>query len=72
MPIKKLTVKEIYERRGKGLCFECDDKFGHSIVIKYYLYIQACFNDNNADEVEIEGEKVHVFWPLSFFFVLFW
>ncbi|KAK0575192.1 hypothetical protein LWI29_035342 [Acer saccharum] len=50
MLIKKLTTEEIDERRRKGLCFKCNEKFGPGHRCKKLFMIRACFNESDADE----------------------
>ncbi|KAK0591066.1 hypothetical protein LWI29_035200 [Acer saccharum] len=64
VPIKRLTTKEIDERRKKGLCFKCNEHFGPRHRCKKLCMIQACFNDSDADEeMEITGESLEIQWP---------
>lgn len=39
VPIRRLTQQEMQERRAKGLCFNCDDKFerGHKCRSPQFL-----------------------------------
>ena len=50
VPVKRLSTKEISERRKKGLCFKCNEQFGPRHHCKKLFMIQACFNKRDADE----------------------
>lgn len=51
-PIKRLTVAEQQERRSKGLCFNCDERFhpGHRCAKKQFLLLLS-------DEPNLEPEN---------------
>jgi hypothetical protein len=59
--IKRLTAEEVKERREKGLCFNCDEKFvpGHRCAKLFWLEVLAAEEepplDHSLDEEE-EGE----------------
>ena len=44
--VKKLTPEEIKDRREKGLCFNCDEKFvrGHKCAKLFWLEV-CCDNE---------------------------
>ncbi|CAN0904661.1 Retrovirus-related Pol polyprotein from transposon 17.6 [Linum grandiflorum] len=53
LPIKRLNPTEIRERRDKGLCFNCDEKFvpGHRCK---KLFLIETIEDGEDDEVDLE------------------
>ncbi|KAJ0025168.1 hypothetical protein Pint_07508 [Pistacia integerrima] len=64
MLIRRLTMEESDQRRKKGLCFKCNEKFGPEHHCKKLFMIQACLNDNDADEeMEIIGGSLEIPWP---------
>ncbi|KAH7570554.1 hypothetical protein JRO89_XS05G0132800 [Xanthoceras sorbifolium] len=50
-----MTTEERNERRRKGLCFKCSEKFGPGHVCKKLFLIQTTLEDND-DDVEIEDD----------------
>ncbi|KAH7565110.1 hypothetical protein JRO89_XS09G0135600 [Xanthoceras sorbifolium] len=55
---KKMTPEELNERKRKGLCFRCNEKFGLGHQCKKLFLIQASFNDSDEDEdMGIEGDS---------------
>lgn len=50
IPIKRMTTKELNERRRKGLCFKCNEKFGPSHICKKLFLIQVTLEDSDGDE----------------------
>ncbi|KAK0581463.1 hypothetical protein LWI29_014052 [Acer saccharum] len=57
-PIKKMTTEELNERRKKGLCFHCNDKYGPAHECKRLFMIQASWEDSDEDEdMEVEDEN---------------
>ena len=54
-----MTIEELNERKKKGLCFNCNEKFSPSHGCKRLFLIQANFDDSDKDiEMEIEGDEV--------------
>lgn len=51
-----MTSEELAERRRKGLCFHCNDKFGPGHVCKKLFMIEACWEEADGDVV-IEAEE---------------
>ncbi|XP_060969861.1 uncharacterized protein LOC133037067 [Cannabis sativa] len=49
LPIKKLSPAELKERRDKGLCFTCDEKFSHGHKCKNRMLI-LCAQDEEENE----------------------
>ncbi|GAV81771.1 hypothetical protein CFOL_v3_25224 [Cephalotus follicularis] len=62
LPIMKLTSAEIKERRDKGLCFNCDEKYkaGHKCKPEFLLLQvddEEELEENNQAELEVlQGE----------------
>ncbi|KAI9174210.1 hypothetical protein LWI28_013743 [Acer negundo] len=54
--MKKLTPEEVNERRKKGLCFCCNEKFGPGHQCKKLFTIQAVLEESDSD-VEMEVEE---------------
>ena len=48
---------EIKERRGKGLCFYCDEKFGPGHRCKRLFSIEACWPDDETKAEDQEDEE---------------
>lgn len=55
MPIKRLSPSELQDRRDKGLCFNCNDKFGPGHRCKKLFLIEGRWFD---EEDEGGGMKV--------------
>lgn len=51
-----MTIEELNERRRKGLCFICNDKFGPGHVYKKKFLIQVTLGDSD-DDVEMEEDR---------------
>jgi hypothetical protein len=45
--IKKLSQAELKERRDKGLCFNCDDKFSPGHRCKKLFLIEGIYEEDN-------------------------
>ncbi|CAL8163050.1 unnamed protein product [Prunus armeniaca] len=64
IPIKRLFAVELKERKNKGLCYNCDEKFSLGHRCKKLFLIEDCWaNEENdakdADTHEVElGEEV--------------
>ncbi|KAI9165992.1 hypothetical protein LWI28_024310 [Acer negundo] len=55
-PVRKMTTKELNERRRKGLCFRCNEKFGPGHQCKKLFLIQACLEESDDDvEMDLDG-----------------
>ena len=54
-PMKKLTCKEMQNRRTQGLCFNCDEKFtpGHRCKGSQLLLLEA--NNECTDDEKTNG-----------------
>ncbi|KAJ0089299.1 hypothetical protein Patl1_32190 [Pistacia atlantica] len=59
MPIKKLSLVELREIREKGLCFNCNEKFGPEHQCKKLFLIEGCWFDGDDDDVDMEVEEVN-------------
>ncbi|KAI0497361.1 hypothetical protein KFK09_020584 [Dendrobium nobile] len=64
---KRLTEKEVHEKRAKGLCFRCDEKYmpGHKCRDRTLQVLLVCDNEEDEEEggssSEVEGEeKLHL------------
>ncbi|KAJ0014031.1 hypothetical protein Pint_20314 [Pistacia integerrima] len=57
--IKKMTTDELSERRKKGLCFHCNERYAPGHNCKKLFMIEASWEDKDGDvEMEIEGKDV--------------
>lgn len=57
--VKRLTIEEMNERKRKGLCFRCNDKFVPGHRCKKLFSIQVCQDDSDDDaEMEIVNDTV--------------
>jgi hypothetical protein len=52
-----LNPREIKERREKGLCFNCDEKFGPGHRCKKIFFIESCWDNEGVDEGESETDE---------------
>lgn len=57
IPIKKFSPSELQNRREKGLCYTCDEKFivGHKCKSKYFLLVHQ---EDTADELTFPMTQV--------------
>ena len=55
LPIKKLSPAELKDRRDKGLCFTCDEKFSYGHKCKNRMLI-LCAQDEDECEPEMENK----------------
>ena len=53
--VKRMTSEELNERKRKGLCFKCNDKFGPGHRCKKLFMIQAYF-EGSDDDIDMEIE----------------
>lgn len=58
-PIKKLTWEELQERKDKGLCFNCDEKFerGHNCKKKARVFMLCQEDQESESENEDTAEE---------------
>ncbi|RZC65112.1 hypothetical protein C5167_008797 [Papaver somniferum] len=56
-PIRRMMIEEINERKRKGFCFKCNEKFVPGHRCKKLFSIQANLEDGD-DDVEIEVEEI--------------
>ncbi|XP_062104135.1 uncharacterized protein LOC133815295 [Humulus lupulus] len=54
LPIKRLSPAELKERRDKGLCFTCDEKFSYGHKCKNRMLI-LCAQDEEETNLETES-----------------
>lgn len=52
-----MTTEELNERRRRGLCFKCNEKFGPGHKCKKFFLIQATLVDSD-DDVEMEDDGI--------------
>ena len=60
MPIRRLSPVELKERRDKGLCYNCNEKFAHGHRCKKLFLIEAYTTEEHGDvsmELELEEEQ---------------
>lgn len=59
-PVRRLTQTEQLERRSKGLCFNCDEKFhtGHRCAKKQFLLLLMDDYDEELGSPETEPETI--------------
>ena len=61
--IRRLTLAELKNRRDKGLCYNCDEKFGPGHHCKKLFLIEGSWSDDEEDdgkvleEIEEKGEE---------------
>jgi hypothetical protein len=55
--IKKLSPAELKERRDKGLCFNCDDKFSPGHKCKKLFLIEGIYEEDNERPSEEEARE---------------
>ncbi|GAV69136.1 hypothetical protein CFOL_v3_12637, partial [Cephalotus follicularis] len=60
MPIKKLSPAQLKERREKGRCFNCNEKFGPGHRSKKLFLIEGCWCDGGDNDVNMEVEDMAV------------
>ncbi|KAH9766092.1 hypothetical protein KPL70_002068 [Citrus sinensis] len=63
LPVRRLAPVEMQEKRIKGLCYNCDEKFTPRHRCKKLFLIEACYDGDNdvvmdEDEAIIEDSKV--------------
>ena len=63
IPVRKLIAKEIQQRREKGLCFNCDEKFhkNHKFTVKFTILLS-----NIDEQQEDDSEEALEFIPEVF------
>uniref|UniRef100_A0A2N9EH24 Amine oxidase n=1 Tax=Fagus sylvatica TaxID=28930 RepID=A0A2N9EH24_FAGSY len=59
MPVQRLTPMQMLERRKKGLCYNCDERWSSDHRCKNRkLYLMEEVEDEEAELIEIEEEEV--------------
>lgn len=53
----KLTHREMMEKRAKGICFTCDDKWSHNHVCKNRRELNIILGETEDEPLEV-GEEV--------------
>ena len=57
--IRRMSPTELKERRDKGLCYNCNDKFIPGHRCKKLFLIEACYEEEDEDMVmDIEAQEV--------------
>ncbi|CAL5377841.1 unnamed protein product [Camellia sinensis] len=54
LPIKRLSPAEHHDRRSKGLCFNCNEKFSPGHRCKKLFLIEGSWSDEEDDDVDME------------------
>jgi hypothetical protein len=64
----RITNQEAKERRGKGLCYYCDEKYsiGHRCKWPQLFMIEDYPYDENSEEDQLEAELIEVTPEISF------
>ena len=59
MTFKRLTETEIQDKRAKGLCFQCDEKFslGHQCKDKSLQVLTMCDEEEGVEEAKEEKAR---------------
>ncbi|KAK0600184.1 hypothetical protein LWI29_012574 [Acer saccharum] len=60
IPVRKMTPTELYDRRNKRLCYNCDEKFKPGHRCKKLFVIEACLDEDDGDlimEEDCEDEN---------------
>nr|POF00120.1 hypothetical protein CFP56_19082 [Quercus suber] len=60
MPVRRLSPAELKERRDRGLCYNCNEKFSPGYRCKKLFLIEACTTEEDGDvsmELELEEEQ---------------
>ena len=67
-PFRRITNQEARERRGKGLCYYCDEKYsiGHRCERPQLFMIEDSPCDENSEEDQLEAELTEVTPEISF------
>lgn len=53
LPIKRLSPAELHDKRSKGLCFNCNEKFNLGHRCKKLFLIEGSWSDEEDDDVDI-------------------
>lgn len=53
IPVKKLSPAEMKDRRDKGLCYTCDEKFHHGHMCKNRMMIMCVYDTEDSDSEEL-------------------
>ncbi|CAB4265105.1 unnamed protein product [Prunus armeniaca] len=60
MPIKRLSAAELKERRDKGLCYNCDEKFSPGHHCKKLFLIEGCWSNEENDAKDVDTHEVEL------------
>lgn len=58
--IKRLTPKQMQERRNKGLCFNCNEKFRPGHKCKKLFSLEACWPEEEETLLDDDEEGGHM------------
>ncbi|KAA8517478.1 hypothetical protein F0562_017771 [Nyssa sinensis] len=58
LPVRKMSPAEIAERREKGLCYNCNEKFSSGHRCRKLFVIEACREDDDSDVIMEEEDVV--------------
>ncbi|KAA8548911.1 hypothetical protein F0562_000595 [Nyssa sinensis] len=58
LPVRKMSPAEIAERREKGLCYNCNEKFSPGHRCRKLFVIEACREDDDSDVIMEEEDVV--------------
>ncbi|XP_061340529.1 uncharacterized protein LOC133287007 [Gastrolobium bilobum] len=58
IPIKRLTAAEMMERREKGLCYYCNEKFNRTHVCKSKMFIMLVQDEDNEAPDKNGGDEL--------------
>lgn len=73
VPIQRLTLLQMKERRERGLCYDCDKKWGlgHKCMATR-LFIMECTDSSEEEEVQLlpnpsnsKDDSVHLEYAMS-------
>ncbi|KAF8378270.1 hypothetical protein HHK36_029609 [Tetracentron sinense] len=57
IPVRKMSPTELQERRSKGLCYNCNEKYSPGHRCKRLFVIEACWEEGDGDIImEEDGE----------------
>ncbi|KAA8544487.1 hypothetical protein F0562_022473 [Nyssa sinensis] len=59
LPVRRMSTTELQERRAKGLCYNCNEKFVPGHRCKKLFLIEACFEEADGDVIMDEEETDH-------------
>ncbi|KAA8526239.1 hypothetical protein F0562_008022 [Nyssa sinensis] len=57
IPVRKMTPTELQDRRNKGHCYNCDEKFKPGHRCKKLFVIEACLDEDDGDLIMEEDRE---------------